>query len=148
MQPRYLRDLSIQYRPHPERLMLSPLSMKTPRDAAAVLDRLIGHQHQEVFGALLLNTKGQILCYREVCRGSLAAVEVHPRDVLIPALLVNAASIIAAHNHPSGDPEPSPDDIALTARLLAACLVIEVDLYDHIIIGDGGYFSFRESGRI
>jgi len=72
----------------------------------------------------------------------------HPREVFKAALLANAAAIILTHNHPSGDPTPSADDMALTRRLAEAGTLIGVEVLDHIIVGDGRYFSFREGGRL
>ena len=71
---------------------------------------------------------------------------VHPREVFKAAMLANAAAIVLAHNHPSGDPTPSPDDMALTRRLVDAGRLIGVDVLDHIVIGDGRHVSFRERG--
>ena len=71
---------------------------------------------------------------------------VHPREVFKAALLANAASIVLAHNHPSGDPAPSPDDVALTRRLVDAGRLLGVEVLDHIVIGEGRYVSVRELG--
>ncbi len=87
-----------------------------------------------------------MIAYHEVSRGTLYATLVHPREVFKAALLANAAAIILTHNHPSGDPAPSPDDMALRRRLVDAGTLIGVDVVDHIIIGDGCYVSFRERG--
>ncbi len=73
---------------------------------------------------------------------------VHPRDVFRTALLAHAASVVVAHNHPTGDPTPSPDDVALTARLRAAGDLVGVPLTDHVIIGNGRYYSFQEAGSL
>jgi DNA repair protein RadC len=89
-----------------------------------------------------------VIAYHEVSRGTLDATLVHPREVFKAALLSNAASIILTHNHPSGDPTPSPDDHQLTRRLVDAGRLIGVEVLDHIIVGDGRYFSFREGGRL
>ena len=101
----------------------------------------------EVFGVLALSTRHDSVGYHEVSRGCLSSPVVHPREVFKAAVLSNAAAIIVAHNHPSGDPVPSADDIELTLRLRAAGELLGIDLVDHIVIDHHGrYFSFRESG--
>ena len=95
---------------------------------------------------MCLTTKHRVIAYHEVSRGILDSTLVHPREVFRAAILANAAGIVAGHNHPSGDPTPSPDDIALTRRLAAAGEVLGVPLLDHIIVGDGRYYSFKEVG--
>lgn len=78
--------------------------------------------------------------------GSLNASIVHPREVFRAAIKCSSASIICAHNHPSGDPTPSPEDIALTRRLLEAGEIVGIDVLDHLIIGDDGFISMKEQG--
>lgn len=102
----------------------------------------------EVCVVLLLNTKHRVLWIHELSRGTLDGCIVHPRDVFKVALLTNAAAVIVAHNHPSGEPEPSPDDVKLCARLQSAAQIIEIDLLDFMIIGEGRYYSFKEGGRL
>jgi DNA repair protein RadC len=102
----------------------------------------------EVFAILCVTTKHRVIAYHEVSRGTLDSTLVHPREIFKAVLLANAAAIVAAHNHPSGDPTPSPDDLELTHRLAAAGDVLGIPLLDHIIIGDGCYYSFKEAGRL
>ena len=101
-----------------------------------------------MFGILCLSTKQHFIAWHEVSRGSLDTAHVHPREVFKAALLVNAAGIVGAHNHPSGDPSPSPDDSELTRRLAAAGELMCVPLIDHVIVGDGRYYSFKEGGTL
>jgi RadC-like JAB domain len=90
-----------------------------------------------------------MLCYHEVSRGVLDASLVHPREIFKPAVLSNAAAIVIGHNHPSGDPTPSHDDLELTARLVKAGQLLGIEVLDHIIIGhDGRYCSLRELGQL
>ena len=117
-------------------------------DCAALLSNLLRDEAAEVFAILCLSTKHRLIAYHEVSRGALDATLVHPREVFKAALLANAAAIILAHNHPSGDPTPSPDDLALTQRLVHAGQIIGIDVLDHVIVGDGLWTSFLESGRI
>lgn len=116
------------------------------RHCAAVFTTMLQDQASEVFAILCLSTKHRVLAYHEVSRGCLDSTLVHPREVFKAALLANAAGIVLAHNHPSGDATPSPDDMALTRRLVDAGRLLGVDVLDHIVIGDGRHVSFRERG--
>ena len=144
-----VRELQLVYRPRPD-LPTSdgPHRLGVPRDAAAFLMPIIQHEACEVFGILCLTTKHELICWHEVARGSLDTCIVHPREVFKAALLANAACLIGAHNHPSGDPNPSPDDLVLTRNLVAAGIVLGVPFVDHIVIGNGRYFSFKETGGL
>lgn len=106
----------------------------------------VEEEAQEVFGILILNTKNKIVAVHEISRGTLNASIVHPREVFKPAILHNAAAIICFHNHPSGDLEPSRDDIETTKRLVEAGKIIGIEIFDHIIVGDDGYVSLKERG--
>lgn len=97
---------------------------------------------------LCLSTKHRVIAYHEVSRGTLDSTLVHPREVFKAALLANAAAIVVSHNHPSGDPSPTIDDLEVTTRLVAAGEVLGIAVLDHIVIGDGRYFSFKEAGRV
>jgi DNA repair protein RadC len=121
----------------------------TPGTAARVLAPLLDDP-SEVFGALLLTTRHALLGWHVISRGGLRGAVVEPRDVMRAAILVNASGVILAHNHPSGEPEPSPDDVELTTRIAAAGVLMGVTVLDHVIIGNGTgrYYSFKEAGRI
>ncbi|MFQ6105661.1 MAG: RadC family protein, partial [Candidatus Hydrothermarchaeaceae archaeon] len=101
---------------------------------------------KEHFLALHLNTKNALLKEETVSVGSLTANIIHPRELFKTAVLESAASVILAHNHPSGDPSPSKDDIALTKRLAKAGELLGILLLDHVIIGDGKFISMKERG--
>lgn len=118
-----------------------------PSDAAALLRVRLEHEPVEVCVVLLLNTKHRVIGLHEVGRGTLDSCLVHPREVFKAAIVANAAAVILGHNHPSGDSEPSPDDVALCARLRGAADILGIDLLDFVIVGDGRYCSFKESGR-
>ena len=105
-------------------------------------------QPSEVFAILCLSTKHRVIGYHEVSRGTLDTALVHPREVFKAAILANAAAIILTHNHPSGDPTPSADDLTLTQRLVEAGRLLGIDVLDHIVIGDGMWVSIMELGRI
>ena len=123
-------------------------TLSKPADSAAVLMALLQDEPGEVFAILCLSTKHRVIAYHEVSRGTLDATLVHPRDVFRAALMSNTGSLILAHNHPSGDPCPSADDIQLTHRLVAAGALLGVDVLDHIIVGDGRYYSFKEGAML
>jgi DNA repair protein RadC len=106
----------------------------------------VQEEAQEVFGILVLNTKHKIVAVHEVSRGTLNNSMIHPREVFKPAVLHNAAAIICFHNHPSGDPEPSKDDIKITKRLVEAGEIMGIEILDHIIVGDDRYVSLKERG--
>lgn len=127
----------------------SPSRLKTPQEGASLFASIVGNEAVEVFGAVYLTTKHDVICYHEISRGTLDSTMAHPREIFKAALLANAAAVIVGHNHPSGEPEPSVDDTKLTGRLIAAGLLMGIDVLDHVIVGsDSRYFSFRESGRM
>jgi len=95
-----------------------------------------------------LNIKNQIISFEVVSTGSLTSSLVHPREVYKGAILSNAASVIFMHNHPSGDPEPSNDDMEITRRLEKAGNILGIDVLDHIIVASGGFYSFRQNKLI
>lgn len=139
-----LREMTLQYRP--SNLCLSDDTMSTPRTAATVLQRLIGDEVSEVFVVMLLNTRHRVESYHVVARGGIDGAHVTPREVLRAALMANAPGLILSHNHPSGDPEPSREDKALTNRMAEAAAILGLDLLDHIVIGHERYVSFKEAG--
>jgi DNA repair protein RadC len=117
-----------------------------PQDAAGFLMPRFGAQPVEQFGIVLLDTKHRVLRTKLLSVGTLDASLVHPREVFRAASAGGAAAIVLFHNHPSGDPTPSPDDVALTRRLRAAGDLMGIDVIDHVILADTRYFSFRERG--
>jgi DNA repair protein RadC len=101
-----------------------------------------------VFGLMLLNTKHEPLAWHVLSRGTLDSTLIHPREAIKVACLANAAALIVAHNHPSGDPTPSPDDVATSARLRQAFELVGIGLLDFVIIGEAGHYcSLRELGQ-
>lgn len=143
-----VKELTIQYRPHPSGAHADRRKLTTPKDCASVLVPILENQAQEVFIILLLNQRNHLIAVHEVSRGGLATCQVDPRIVFRAALLVDAAAIVLAHNHPSGDPTPSADDLSLTQRLKAGGLLLGITVLDHLVIGDQQYCSFQETGRI
>jgi DNA repair protein RadC len=109
----------------------------TPKERAEAFAAVLQNQPSEVFAILCLSTKHLVIGYHEVSRGTLDTALVHPREVFKAAILANAAAIILTHNHSSGDPTPSADNLALTQRLVEAGRLLGIDVLDHIVIGDG-----------
>ena len=103
---------------------------------------------QEEFHLLLLNTQHAVVRELVITRGTLDASVVHPREVFRPAIAESAAAVVLVHNHPSGDPTPSPDDREVTRQLAAAGQLIGIPVLDHVVIGDARYVSFVESGLL
>ena len=103
---------------------------------------------RESFLLFSLNTKNGVIAIRTISIGSLNANIVHPREVFKAAIIDGAAHIIVAHNHPSGDPTPSREDIDITKKLLEAGNLLGINLLDHVIVGDGRQFSMNEAGHI
>ncbi|MET3574645.1 DNA repair protein RadC [Bhargavaea ullalensis] len=122
--------------------------IRSPEDAAAYLMPDMAPLTQEHFVALFLNVKNEVLHKSTIFIGSLNSSIVHPREVFREAVKRSAASIICAHNHPSGNPSPSPEDIEVTKRLSEAGKIVGIDLLDHIIIGDHQFLSLKEGDFI
>jgi DNA repair protein RadC len=114
------------------------------RDAARLLLPRFGSRGVEQFGIILLDTRHRVLRTAVIASGTTNTSVVEPREVFREAALGGASAIVAFHNHPSGDPTPSPDDVALTRRLAAAGVLMGIDLVDHIIVGDQRYCSLKE----
>ena len=117
--------------------------VKTPDDVAGLVRSRLKDKKKEHFLALLLDTRGQLIKVSEISVGSLDSSIVHPREVFKEAISASAASVIFVHNHPSGDPTPSEDDIKLTKRLAEAGEIMGIDVLDHIIIGDKEHLSLK-----
>lgn len=122
--------------------------IRSPHDSYELFRDFLGDVDREHFVVLCLDVKNQPTCIQTVHIGSLNSSIVHPREVLKPALLSNAASIIVAHNHPSGNSTPSPEDIDVTKRLEEACAILGISLLDHIIVCTSEFCSLNEKGYI
>jgi len=129
--------------------------IRTPEDAAAVVREEARTREEEVFWVLVLNAKNRLkLAPLEITRGVLNASLVHPREVFRDAIRSGAAAIVVAHNHPSGDPAPSSEDLAVTRQLIDAGRIVDIRVLDHVILGRAtlerrqDFFSLRESGVV
>jgi len=121
--------------------------IRVAAEAAPLLAQYIGETDREVFAVALLTIRRRVLGLHTVSVGCLTSSLVHPREVFKPAILAGSAALLLAHNHPSGDPEPSAEDIALTRRLTAAGQFLGIEVLDHLILGEAGRFvSLRERG--
>ncbi len=123
-----------------------PLS--SPRDAQSYLLMQLRDRNREVFCCVFLDTRHRVLAYEELFAGTIDGATVHPREVVKRALELNAAAVIAAHNHPSGVAEPSRADETLTTKLKQALALIDIRLLDHLIVGDGECVSLNELGLV
>lgn len=121
----------------------------TPASAARAIAEYLGESDREQFVVALLTVRHRVLGLHTVSVGCLTSSLVHPREVFKPAILSGAAALIVAHNHPSGDPEPSAEDVALTRRLRAAGELLGIEVLDHVILGEHGRFvSLKERGVV
>ena len=120
----------------------------SPKDVYTLMYPKMREQKKEKFITLYLDTKNQILKEEVVSIGSLNASIVHPREVFKSALMESSASVIMVHNHPSGDPSPSREDIMVTEKLVEGGKLLGIDILDHIIIGDGRYVSLKDEGFV
>ena len=134
------------------RVSLDSLSRKSllsdPASVGRYLVERFGAETQEVMGGLLLDAKNRLVKDAPVFRGTLTNASVAPGPLFRQAILAGAAGVILYHNHPSGDPEPSPEDLATTKRFLAAGREIGIEVKDHVIVGRGRWVSFHERGLL
>jgi DNA repair protein RadC len=124
------------------------LQITSPRDAADHLMPEFSARPVEQFGLLMLDTRHRVIRTAVLTVGSLDGTAVQPREVFRQALLASASAVVMFHNHPSGDPQPSGEDVDLTRRMAAAGQLMGIQVIDHVILGDGRYCSLRESGHL
>ena len=125
-----------------------PVVVRGPLDAVTILRERAGRELVEVFYVIALNSQSRVIGIQEVTRGILNSSLVHPREVFRLAIAFGAAGIIVAHNHPSGDPTPSADDRAITRQLVDAGRLLDIPVYDHLVLGAQRYLSFAEAGLL
>ena len=124
------------------------VSLCKPEDVFRYARPRLAHLTHEVFHVLLLDARHRLVADRRVAAGGLASCAIAPRDVFEPAIREAAPAVVFLHNHPSGDPTPSRDDIELTRRLAEAARLLGISLIDHVVIADGGYASLAEMGKL
>lgn len=128
--------------------LLSEKPIKNPRDVITVMGEHLQKYDRELFCILNLRTKGQVINMNIVSMGTLNLSLVHPREVFKSAILSNAAGIILLHNHPSGECTPSECDIKITKKLADCGSLMQIPVEDHVIVGNGSYYSFRENDLV
>ncbi len=126
----------------------SSVSIDQPELAASLARLYLGAKRKEHFCALFLDAKHRLIAFEVLSTGTLNSAVVYPREIVMRALELNAAALILAHNHPSGDPQPSVADKHITTRLVAALNLIDVKVLDHLIVGDGEPVSFARIGLL
>ena len=135
-----------------ERYLAHKVVGQVPLDNSQVLfDYLyqsLRDKKREQFKVLFLDARNRVTGIKTLFEGSLTGSSIYPREVVRAALDFHAAAVIFAHNHPSGDPQPSPEDTAVTRRLIQACLLMDITVHEHIVIGNGTYFSYADNGLI
>ncbi len=124
------------------------LRFTSPKTVADYYMEDLRHKKQEQILLVLLNGRGELICDRRVFEGTVSASLVSPREIFLEAMKYDAVNLILLHNHPSGDPAPSKEDLALTERMAGCGRLMDMPLLDHIIIGDRNYYSFREEKRL
>ena len=125
----------------------NPIAITGPQDVYKYL-REIGQLDRESFYCLHLNARNKLISCEEVSKGTLSASLVHPREVFKAAIIRSASGIIVSHNHPSGDPAPSADDYEITKRLDRVGELVGIEVLDHVVIGNGIYWSMKEKGWV
>jgi DNA repair protein RadC len=121
-------------------------AINSPADAAALVQYEMSALEQEQLRVILLNTRNHVLAVRTIYQGSLNSSQVRVGELFRPAIRENAAAIIVVHNHPSGDPSPSPDDVAITKAIIQAGKLLDIQVLDHLIIGQGRFISLNRRG--
>jgi DNA repair protein RadC len=124
------------------------VQLRSPSEVAMYLLPIYGGRAREHFGIVMLDAKHRVLRTSTVCVGTLDATVVRPREVFREAATAGALAIVLFHNHPSGDPTPSADDVELTERMVEAGELMGIAVLDHVVLGDGQFCSLKESGRI
>ncbi len=117
-----------------------------PADAAALVQYEMGVMEQEHLRVILLDTRNRVIDIAEVYRGSINTAQVRVAELFKPAIQRNANALIVCHNHPSGDPSPTPDDVAVTRAAVEAGKLLDIDVLDHLVIGRGKFTSLKERG--
>ena len=120
----------------------------SPEDVANLVWVRLRDLNVEVFGIVTLNTKGKLISVHEITKGGVNFTSISPKEVFYPAVKDVASAVILFHNHPSGDPMPSGEDIEVTRKLLNGASLLEIEVLDHIVFGRSSYFSFKREGLL
>jgi DNA repair protein RadC len=131
-----------------EKRLLHKDALNNSKELFEYLNHSIRDRARECFNVVFLDAKNKVIATETLFEGTLTASSVYPREVVLAALNHHAAALIFAHNHPSGDPKPSQEDVAITRQLVFACRVVGITVHEHLIIGNNRYFSFADDGDI
>ncbi|QTA82802.1 UPF0758 [Desulfonema limicola] len=131
-----------------EKKLVNKLAVNNSKDLFDYLYYNMKDKKRELFKVIFLDAQNKVIAAKTLFEGTLTSSSVYPREVVNAALEHHAAALIFAHNHPSGDPKPSSEDIAVTKQLVFACKVMGITVHEHIVIGDNKYFSFADQGYI
>ncbi len=131
-----------------EKRLLHKDALNNSKELFEYLNHSIRDKDRECFNVVFLDAKNKVIATETLFEGTLTASSVYPREVVLAALNHHAAALIFAHNHPSGDPKPSQEDVAITRQLVFACRVVGITVHEHLIIGNNRYFSFADDGDI
>ena len=142
------KDILIMARRLAKNRLAKGRSIERPSSAFIYLQTLISQYEREVFGAIFLDNQHRIISFEEIFLGTLNVTNIHPREVVKRALVVNAAAVIFVHNHPSGDPEPSEADKRITVQLRETLNLIDVRVLDHVVVGARSCISMAERGFV
>ena len=143
-----LAALELGKRTQKNRMTKDIVAIASPQDCVAFFETDMQQHYQECFLGLFLNAKHQVIAQKEIYRGGLHNINVHPREIFRAAVSVSAAAIILLHNHPSGDSRPSQADILTTEALVEAAQIIGIPVLEHIIIGNQNYTSMKEANLV
>ena len=143
-----LRELSMRYEieTQPDRIEQEPPNILSPHSVYQMLGPEMSKLAQEQFRVLLVNTRNRVVGQRIIYQGTVNSAGVRVAEVLRPAVVMGVPGIVVSHNHPSGDPTPSPDDVNITRQIKDAAKLLGVELMDHVVIGSNGYISMKEKG--
>jgi len=131
-----------------EKRLIEKDPLNNSRELYEYLCGTIRDKLREYFKVVFLDAKNRVLAVETLFKGTLTASSVYPREVILAALNHDAAALIFAHNHPSGDPAPSPEDMAITRQLVLACAAVGITVHEHIVMGNNAYYSFADHGHI
>ena len=131
-----------------EKRLIEKDPLNNSKELYEYLCHTIRDKLREYFKVVFLDAKNKVLAVETLFKGTLTASSVYPREVVLAALNHDAAALIFAHNHPSGDPTPSPEDMAITRQLVLACAVMGITVHEHIVMGNNSYYSFADHGQI
>jgi len=123
-------------------------TVTSPEDVWKFFSKRVKGETREIFYCLFLNQRNGVLCFEEVSVGISTGTIIDVKGIVRAAILVGAETLIFIHNHPSGDPEPSQGDKDVTKKLIKACQILDLEVLDHIIIGDGGFSSLKGMGEL